>query len=237
MTTDSFPRLAARTMNFQLGLPRTFVASPDGERVSFLRALSGTSREHALWVYDVEERRERLVADPTALLGAGEETLTADERARRERLRVSTSGVVAYGTDDAVTAAAFALSSRLFMADLVGREPPRELRTPSPVVDPQFDPTGRRVAYVGDRSLRVLRVDDGVDQLVVGPEADEPPEVAWGLAEFVAAEELDRGRGFWWAPDGESLLVERYDLSPVQVWHISEPAYPEREPVRVRYPR
>jgi dipeptidyl-peptidase-4 len=224
-------------MNFQLGLPRTFVASPDGERVSFLRALSGTSREHALWVYDVEERRERLVADPTALLGAGEETLTADERARRERLRVSTSGVVAYSTDDAVTAAAFALSSRLFVADLVGREPPRGLRTPSPVVDPQLDPTGRRVAYVGDRSLRMVTVDDGVDQLVIGPDADEPPEVAWGLAEFVAAEELDRGRGFWWAPDGESLLVERYDLSPVQVWHISEPAYPEREPVRVRYPQ
>jgi dipeptidyl-peptidase-4 len=237
VTTDSFPRLAARTMNFQLGLPRTFVASPDGERVAFLRALSGTSREHALWVYDVKHRSERLVADPTALLGSGEETLTSDERARRERLRVSTSGVVAYSTDDDVTTAAFALSSRLFVADLMGREPPRELPTPVSVVDPQLDPTGRRIAYAGGRALRMVTVDSGVDESVVGPDADEPPEVAWGLAEFVAAEELSRGRGFWWAPDGNSLLVERYDQSPVQVWHISEPAYPEREPVRVRYPQ
>ncbi len=77
----------------------------------------------------------------------------------------------------------------------------------------------------------------GEDEVVVAPGPDEPAEVAWGLAEFVAAEELDRGRGYWWAPDGESLLVERYDLSPVKVWHISDPAYPEREPVRVRYPQ
>ena len=235
--TDSFPRLAARTMDFRLGLPTTFTVSPDGQRVAFLRALSGTSASHALWVYDVAEDRERMVADPTTLLGSGEETLTVEERARRERLRVTTSGVVAYSTDDDVRVAAFALSSRLFVADLVGSEPPREVVDTVPVVDPQLDPTGRRIAYVGDRSLRMRDLDSGEDELVVGPGPDEPAEVAWGLAEFVAAEELDRGRGYWWAPDGESLLVERYDLSPVKVWHISDPAYPEREPVRVRYPQ
>jgi dipeptidyl-peptidase-4 len=224
-------------MNFRLGLPRTFVVSPDGHRVAFLRALSATSREHALWVYDVREKIERLVADPSALLGRGEEKLTADERARRERLRVTTSGVVAYSTDNEVTAAVFALSSRLFVADLTGRVPAREIRTPVSVVDPRLDPTGRRVAYVGDRSLRMVNLDTDVDQLVVGPGADDSAEVAWGLAEFVASEELDRGSGFWWAPDGESLLVERYDQSAVQLWHISDPAYPEREPVAVRYPQ
>jgi dipeptidyl-peptidase-4 len=83
----------------------------------------------------------------------------------------------------------------------------------------------------------LVNLETGVDELVVGPRSDEPPEVAWGLAEFVAGEELDRGHGFWWAPDGESLLVERCDESAVKVWHISEPAYPEREPKRVRYPQ
>ena len=32
-------------------------------------------------------------------------------------MRVGTSGIVAFSTDDAVTVAAFALSSRLFVAD------------------------------------------------------------------------------------------------------------------------
>lgn len=126
MTPDSFPRLAARTMNFRLGLPRAFVVSPDGTRVVFLRSASGTSRAHALWVYDLARATERLVVDPVDLLGTDDETSTAQERARRERLRIGTSGVVAFSTDEDVTVAAFALSSRLFVVDLVGSEPARE---------------------------------------------------------------------------------------------------------------
>jgi dipeptidyl-peptidase-4 len=237
VATESFPRLAARTMNFRLGLPRGFEVSPDGQRVVFLRALSGTDRAHALWVYDVASGSERLVADPAALLGAGAENLTQEERARRERQRVTTSGIVAFSTDADVTKAAFALSSRLFVVDLSGDRVVREFAAPVSVVDPQLDPTGRRVAYAGDRAVRLVALESGADVVLVGPEPNEPEEVAWGLAEFVANEELDRARGFWWAPDGESLLVERYDESGVLVWHISDPANPEREPMRVRYPQ
>ena len=96
VATESFPRLAARTMNFRLGLPRGFEVSPDGQRVVFLRAPSGTERAHALWVYDVASGSERLVADPTGLLGAEPENLPREERARRERQRVTTSGIVAF---------------------------------------------------------------------------------------------------------------------------------------------
>jgi dipeptidyl-peptidase-4 len=224
-------------MNFRLGLPRSFTVSPDGQRVVFLRALSGTSRAHALWVYDITSGVERLVATADELLGNGEESLSLEERARRERSRVGTSGVVAYSTDEAVTVAAFALSSRLFVCDLTGGRPPREYDTAAPVVDPQLDPTGRRVAYAGNRELRCVTVDSGTDDRLIGPDPDDPAEVVWGLAEFVASEELDRGSGFWWSPDGESLLVERYDETPVPVWHISDPAFPEREPRRVRYPQ
>jgi hypothetical protein len=37
--------------------------------VLFLRSPSGTSRTTALWAYDVADERERLVVDPTDLLG------------------------------------------------------------------------------------------------------------------------------------------------------------------------
>jgi len=223
-------------MNFQLGLPRGFVVSPDGNRVVFLRAESGTSRSHALWVYDVTSGTDRKVADPALLLSDDAEELTHEERARRERMRIATSGVVGFSTDDEVTVAAFALSSRLFVADLVGSSPAREVRVDAPVVDPRLDPRGRAIAYAGGRALHVVD-QSGVDRVVVRPEDDEPAEVVWGLAEFIAAEELDRTRGFWWAPDGSSLLVERYDETPVAVWHIADPAHPEVEPVRQRYPQ
>lgn len=54
--------------------------------------------------------------------------------------------------------------------------------------------------------------------------------MTYGLAEFVAAEEMGRTRGFWWAPDGQSLLVARVDNSPVTRWYVSDPANPDRPP-------
>ena len=60
--------------------------------------------------------------------------------------------------------------------------------------------------------------------------------VTWGLADFIAAEELGRARGFWWSPTGDALLVERVDESPVDVWWVSDSAHPERPPVSQRYP-
>ncbi|MCW2907725.1 MAG: peptidase prolyl oligopeptidase active site domain protein [Actinomycetia bacterium] len=62
------------------------------------------------------------------------------------------------------------------------------------------------------------------------------PGVSYGLAEFIAAEEMGRMRGYWWAPDGASLLVARVDETPVHRWHIADPAHPARPPAVVAYP-
>src|SRR3954452_7527914 len=234
---DSFPRLAARTLNFSLGLPRELAVRPDGEQGLFVRSDSGTTRELALWACVLPSGTERRLCDPAALLAESDESLTPEERARRERARVQTAGITSFSTDDAVTTVVFALSSRLFAVDLVGDAPVRELTTDVAVVDPRVDPTGRRVAFAGDRGVHVVELDGGASRLLIGPDPDEPDEVVWGLAEFIAAEELDRSHGFWWAPDGERLLVERYDETPVAVWYISDPAHPELAPRATRYPQ
>ena len=43
-------------------------------------------------------------------------------------------------------------------------------------------------------------------------------------------------RGYWWSPDGRSLLVARVDDAPVGRWYIADPANPDREPAVVAYP-
>ena len=43
-------------------------------------------------------------------------------------------------------------------------------------------------------------------------------------------------RGYWWSPDGRSLLVARVDDAPVRRWYIADPANPDREPTVVAYP-
>jgi dipeptidyl-peptidase-4 len=234
MTTepDSFPRRHARTQRFTLGAPRSFTVAPDGSRVVFLRSGSGTDRANSLWVLDMEEGGERVAADPRALLGGASEDLSPEERARRERSREGGAGIVGYATDTAVELASFALSGRLFAAELRAGTA-RELPTPGPVIDPRPSPDGRYVAYVAQGALRVVGAEGDGDRALAEPESEN---VSYGLAEFIAAEEMGRSRGFWWAPESDRLLVARADDTPVDRWWISDPAHPEREPQRVAYP-
>ncbi|MEW2249882.1 prolyl oligopeptidase family serine peptidase [Streptomyces sp. NPDC006975] len=229
---DSFPRRHARTQRFTLGAPRAFTVAPDGSRVVFLRSASGTDRAGALWVLDPADGTERVAADPYALLGGASEDLSPEERARRERSREGGAGVVGYATDGTVELASFTLSGRLFTAELRAGTA-RELRVPGPVIDPRPSPDGRHVAYVAQGALRVVGAEGEGDRALAEPESEG---VTWGLAEFVAAEEMARSRGFWWSPQSDRLLVARVDDTPVGRWWIADPAHPEREPHHVGYP-
>ncbi len=234
MTTesDSFPKRHARTQRFTLGAPRSFTVAPDGSRVAFLRSGTGTDRANSLWVLDVEDGTERVAADPRGLLGGAEERLSREERARRERSREGGAGIVGYATDAAVELASFALSGRLFAAELRAGTA-RGLSVPGPVIDPRPSPDGRHIAYVARGALRVVGADGNGDRVLAEPDGDG---VTYGLAEFIAAEEMGRGRGFWWSPESDRLLVARVDDTPVRRWWISDPAHPDRDPHHVPYP-
>ncbi|MFI7466356.1 prolyl oligopeptidase family serine peptidase [Nonomuraea sp. NPDC049646] len=229
--SESFPRLSARTRRFTLGVPRGFTISPDGGRVVFLRTRSGTDPVTCLWELDTETHVERLVVDPRTL-HADDEDLPPEERARRERSREAAGGVVAYGADAALTRAAFALSGGLYVVELASGQT-RRLETPGAVIDPRLSPDGRQVAYVTGGALHVQDLDSGRGEVLATPES---PTVTYGLAEFIAAEEMNRMRGYWWSPSGDALLVERADEEPVETWYIADPANPSRPAAAQRYP-
>jgi dipeptidyl-peptidase-4 len=260
--TESFPRQQARTRRFTLGVPRAFAVSPAGDRITFLRSRGGSDPLTCLWLFDVASGTERLIADP-AVLGAADDDLPPEEKRRRERVREQAGGIVSYAVDAAVRTAVFSLAGRVFAVDLVtgeadaangaggpagangaggpagagsGTAGPRELPLRGPALDPRPAPDGRRVAYVHAGTLRVASLDGapGEDRSVAGPA--DTPGVSFGLAEFIAAEEMGRSRGYWWAPDGTALLVARVDETPVMRWHIADPANPERSPAEVAYP-
>jgi dipeptidyl-peptidase-4 len=244
VSDDSFPQQYARTQRLSLGEPRNITVSDDGRKVVFLRSNAGDDPVNRLWLLDVESGHETLVADPHVMLGADDaEDLPPEERARRERLREGAGGITSYSTDTHGARFVCTLSGRLFVGDL-HQVSVREIRTVGPVFDPRLSPNGEWVAYVCGRSLRVVAVgeQDGYEQdehgfELAGPALfDEPDTVGWGSAEFVAAEEMSRYRGFWWSPDSRHVAVCRVDEAPVPVWHIADPAHPERPANVVRYP-
>ncbi len=227
----SFPRQQARSQRFTVGAPRTFAVSPDGSRVFFLRPATATSRANGLWELNTTTGAERLLADPARLL-TDPEDLPAEEKARRERTRESGAGIVAYALSKDANVASFALSGRLFVADLVGGDV-RELPTRGGVIDPRVDPTGQRVAYVTHGTLRVVDLDSGEDYAVAEPDGED---VTFGLAEFIAAEEMSRYRGYWWEPDGTRLIAARVNNAPVRRWYIADPANPATPATEIAYP-
>ncbi|MCU1386663.1 MAG: putative dipeptidyl peptidase, partial [Ilumatobacteraceae bacterium] len=237
MSDLTFPRQYARTQRLTLGEPRNVTVSPDGKRVVFCRSAAGDDPVNCLWVLDVGTGTERLVADPRTLLAEGDDTeLPAEEKARRERAREGAGGVVAYATDAAVTVTSFALAGRLFVAGLVSGTA-RELAVDGPVFDPRPDPLAARVAYVSGGALRIGELDGTSWELIGEPEAEgSEGSITWGSAEFIAAEEMRRQRGYWWSPDGTTIAVERSDSSPIATWYIGDPAHPNVVPTEHRYP-
>jgi dipeptidyl-peptidase-4 len=205
--------------------------SPDGSRVVFLRSRSGVDPVTCLWTVDVGTGEERVLADP-AVLGVDAEDLPPEERARRERAREQAGGIVRWVSDHAITTIGFTLGGALWVLD-VARGTARTLPTPAGVVDARLSGDGTKVAYVVAGTLRIHDLITGGDHELASPDG---PDITWGIAEFAAAEEMDRERGFWWSPDGTAVLAQRTDESGVERWHIGDPADPAAEPDAVRYP-
>ena len=100
------------------------------------------------------------------------------------------------------TVAVFSWSGRVYSVDLTREGAvPDEIAVPAPALDPRPDPTGKWLAYVRAGALRVASLaDPAEDRILADPQG--AAHVTFGLAEFIAAEELGRLRGYRWAPDG-----------------------------------
>ncbi|HUG86719.1 MAG TPA: prolyl oligopeptidase family serine peptidase, partial [Euzebya sp.] len=193
---------------------------------------SGQHPKQSLWVLDGDG--ERMLADADIVMPPGGDIdIPAEERARRERARERGSGIVAYATDKAGHHAVYSLGGRLLTTDTTTGQT-ELLAVDGPVVDPRPDPTGQHIAFVQDEALWTVRLDGtSAPRMLVG---ERDPDISWGLAEFVAGEEMGRIRGFWWSPDGRRLLAARVDVAPVRTWWIAGPVDPDAAPTPVRYP-
>jgi hypothetical protein len=140
--------------------------------------------------------------------------LSEAEKMQRERQRIGDlKGIVSYQWAPDGKAVLVPIDGDLFLAGLDGSV--RKIAgTEGGELDPALSPKGTRIAFVRGARLFVGPVDGAVLPQAVTPE-EASATVHWGEAEFVAQEEMNRFKGFWWAPDESRLAVQRFDEAGV----------------------
>ncbi len=223
----------AATRRFSLGHPTAIQVTPDGSAVLFLRS-GPRSFVQDLYEFDVKTGAERVLLTAEKILAGAEETLSAEERARRERMRLSARGIAGYELSDDGRLILVPLSGRLFVVERAGgrvTELPGEGGFP---IDPRFSPDARYVACVRDGELHVIEIATGVERALT---SGATKTLTNGLAEFVAQEEMDRREGYWWSSDSREIVYQQTSNEGVEVLHIADATHPEREPESWAYPR
>ena len=210
--------------------------APDGSRVTFLRGKDRDRNRLDLWEYDIASGQTRLLVDSSVVL-PGEEVLSDEEKARRERQRIAAlSGIVDYQWSPDGKALLFPLGGELYFYDLTksGRDAVRKLTNGGGfATDPKISPKGGFVSFIRDRNLWAIDLTSGEEVQLTRDGSDT---IGNGVAEFVADEEMDRHTGYWWAPDDAAIAFARIDETPVSVQKRYE-VYPDRtEVVEQRYP-
>lgn len=210
--------------------------APDGSRVTFLRGKDSDRNRLDLWEYDIASGQTRLLVDSSVVL-PGEEVLSDEEKARRERQRIAAlSGIVDYQWSPDGKALLFPLGGELYFYDLAktGKVAVRKLTNGGGfATDPKISPKGGFVSFIRDRNLWVIALADGREVQLTRDGSDT---IGNGVAEFVADEEMDRHTGYWWAPDDSAVAFARIDETPVPLVKRYE-VYPDRtEVVEQRYP-
>jgi dipeptidyl-peptidase 4 len=223
----------ADTWRFRLGAPESIRFTPDGREVLFLRS-GPRDFVRDLYVFDVATGVERRLLTAAELLGGAEESLSVEERARRQRMRMAARGIASFQLSPDGARILFPLSGRLYVYDRSGggvRVLGDEAGAP---VDPRWAPDGRSVACVRGGELCVIDTESGAQRPVTAGASDG---ITHATAEFVAQEEMDRMEGFWWSPDSRALAYQETDERAVERFHIADPMHPERASDSFAYPR
>jgi dipeptidyl-peptidase-4 len=221
---------SAATYNFRLGLPVPLAVTPDG--AVLFRRTPPRAFAADLFELDTKSGAVKTLATADELLGgSGDEHLSNEERARRERARTATRGVV----DVEVSSDGHTVFVPLGgMFHLIDRQTGvrRAIDPKGDAYDPHISPDGTQIAFVRDGDLWIIGATGAARRVTKHPEGLE-----YGVAEFVAQEELDRRRGFWWSPDGKELLFQRTDARKVETVYVADARHPTTPPVPFKYPR
>ena len=222
---------SAATFNFRLGQPVALAVTPDG--AVLFRRTPPRAFVADLYELDVKTGRVKTLVAVAELLAGDDEHLSDAEKARRERSRTATRGVVYIDVSADGRTVMVPLAGSFYLIDrTTGAR--RGIDPGGAAYDPHLSPDGTRIAFVRDGDLWLVDTKPGATphQLTKHPEGIE-----YAIADFAAQEELGRTRGYWWSPDSTQLVFQRTDARAVDTLYVSDARHPEKTPVPFKYPR
>ncbi|WP_444911531.1 DPP IV N-terminal domain-containing protein [Microbulbifer sp. PAAF003] len=212
--------------------PRALEYSPDGQRVTFLKGRVEDYNRYDLWEYNLKDGQSRILVNSDSL-HSGSETLSDEEKARRERQRIYGSGIMEYSWSEDGRSLLFPLAGDIYYYDLKDRSSRRLTETETFETDVKVSPEGHFVSFIRDQNIYIVDLKTGREKQLT---SDGKDHIKNGMAEFVAQEEMDRMTGYWWSPDDRHIAFLQVDESPVDQVTRSE-IYADRiEMIQQRYP-
>ncbi len=192
--------------------PRALALSPDGALVTLLKPRADEKERLDLWAIDSRTGKERMLVD-SKKTGSGAELSEAEKMQReRDRSVAGSTGITSYDWSPDGKSLLVPVDGDLYLATLDGKVT-RLTDTPEGELNGVVSPKGGFVSFVREGNLFVKPMTGAERKLTDGAS----DTVSWGVAEFVAQEEMDRRTGYWWSPDDRHIAVARVDESPVGI--------------------
>ncbi len=206
--------------------------SPDGTRVTYLQGKSEDYNRYDLWEYNIKDQTNRLLVDSKNLF-SGPESLSDEEKARRERQRIFGKGILEYTWSESGDALLFPLNGDLYYYNLATAKSKKLTNTPEFETDARFSPKGNYISFIRSQNIYVLDLKSELETQLTFDGGDN---IKNGMAEFVAQEEMGRMTGYWWAGDDSKIAFTRVDETQVEVAIRNEIYAEEVKLFNQRYP-
>lgn len=187
--------------------------SKDGSRLTFLKAKKENLEILDLWEFDLASGRSQLLVDAKTIFSKDIE-MSEEEKARRERLRITSQGITEYEWSETGGQIVFPANNDLFLKPLDGIAQKITATPTAAEVDVQFSPKDNFISYVRKSNLYIYDLKNKKEYAVT---TKGNANISYGLAEFIAQEEMGRFTGYWWSKDEKWLAFAEVDEAPVKI--------------------